>query len=198
MTYEGQITGSILEYIGARNGKARKSQVIRWLKSKGPSYVRAFESLVESGLIVCERATDGKSTTVRRATDAEMDAFEANAEAQRRDKIFAEARANRDKVDRGGADFGPYADCSPGEKRARVCAYVDKFKLDHSLEPGTRNHGLWDLRVLLQRKNGMWDAIAQEVFLETAQRTGLPDGEIKLLMRAKIDGATGARETTHR
>lgn len=198
VTYEGQITGSILEYIGARNGKARKSQVIRWLKSKGTSYVRAFESLVESGLIVCVRATDGKSTTVRRATDAEMEAFEANAEAQRRDRIFAEARANRDKVDRGGADFGPYADCSPDEKRARVLAYIDKFKLDHSLEPGTRNPGLWDLRVLLQRKNGMWDAIAQEVFLETAQSTGLPDGEIKLLMRANIDGTTGARETPHR
>lgn len=198
VTYESQITGYILQYIGSRNGKARKSQVARMLKSKGPSYVRAFESLVDSGLIVCERAKDGKSTMVRRATDAEMEAFEANAEAQRRDRIFAEARANREKVDRGGADFGPYADCSPDEKRARVRAYVDKFKLDHSLETGTRNHGLWDLRVLLQRKNGMWDAIAQEVFLETAQRTGLPDGEIKLLMRANIDGAAGARETTHR
>lgn len=197
VTYESQITGSILEYIGTRNS-VRKSQVYRMLKTKGPSYVRAFDELVSGGILVCERATDGKSTTVRRATDAEMESFEANAEAQRRNMIFAEARANRDKVDRGGADFGSYADCSPDEKRARVLAYIDKFKLDHSLEPGTRNHGLWDLRVLLQRKNGMWDAIAQEVFLETAQRTGLPEGEIKLLMRANIDGTTGARETGHR
>ena len=198
MTYESQITGYILQYIGSRNGKVRKSQVVRMLNTKGPSYVRAFEALVDSGLIVCERAKDGKSTMVRRATDAEMDSFEANAEAQRRDKIFAEERANREKVDRGGADFGLYADCSPDEKRARVCAYVDKFKLDHSLEPGTRNSVLWDLRVLLQRKNGIWDAIAQEVFKETAQETGLPDKEIKLLMRANIDGTTGARETAHR
>ncbi len=198
VTYESQITGSILEYIGTRNGKARKTHVLRMLKTKGPSYVRAFEELVSGGILVCERANDGKSTTVRRATDAEMEAFEANAEAQRRDKIFAEERANRDKVDRGGSEFGHYEDCSPDEKRSRVLAYVEKFKLDHSLEPGTRNEGLWDLRVLLQRKNGMWDAIAQEVFKQTAQETGLPNREIKLLMRANIDGTTGARKTAHR
>ena len=198
VTYESQITGSILEYIGTRKGKARKTHVLRMLKSKGPSYVRAFESLAESGLIVCERATDGKSTTVRLGTDAEIDAADEKKEAQRRVKIFAEERANRDKVDRGGSDFGLYEDCSPDEKRSRVLAYVEKFKLDHSLEPGTRNDGLWDLRVLLQRKNGMWDAIAQEVFKETAQETGLPDEEIKQLMRASVEGTTGARKTATR
>lgn len=197
-TYESLITGSILEYIGTRNGKARKSQVIRMLKTKGPSYVRAFESLVDGGLIVCERATDGKSTMVRRATDAELEAFEENAEAQRRNMIFAEARANREKVERGGSEFGRYADCSPEEKRSRVLAYIEKFKLDHSLKPGTRNDGLWDLRVLLQCKNGMWDAIAQEAFKETAQETGLPDKEIKQLMRANIDGTAGAQKTVRR
>ena len=197
-TQESRITGSILEYIGTRNGKARKTHVLRMLKTKGPSYVRAFYELVSGGILVCERAKDGKSTTVRRATDAEIEAFEANAEAQRRDKIFAEERANREKVDRGGADFGPYADCSPEEKRSRVLAYIEKFKLDHSLEPGTRNDGLWDLRVLLQCKNGMWDAIAQEAFKATAQETGLPDKEIKLLMRAIHDGTTGAQKTARR
>ena len=197
-TPESLITGYILKYIGARNGKARKTHVLRMLKSKGPSYVRAFESLVDSGLIVCERATDGKSTTVRLGTDAEIDAADEKKEAQRRVKIFAEERANRDKVDRGGSDFGPYEDCSPDEKRSRVLSYVEKFKLDHSLEPGTRNDGLWDLRVLLQRKNGMWDAIAQEVFKETAQETGLPDAEIKQLMRESVDGTTGARKTAPR
>lgn len=197
VTYESQITGSILEYIGTRNS-VRKSQVYRMLKTKGPSYVRAFDELVSGGIIVCERATDGKSTTVRRATDAEMESFEANAEAQRRNMIFAEARANRDKVERGGSEFGRYADCSPEEKRSRVHAYIEKFKLDHSLEPGTRNNGLWDLRVLLQCKNGMWDAIAQEAFKETAQETGLPEREIKLLMRANIDGKTGAQKTVRR
>ena len=197
-TPESLITGYILQYIGSRNGKARKSHVLRMLNSKGPSYVRAFESLVDSGLIVCERATDGKSTTVRRATDAEIEAADEKKEAQRRDRIFAEARANREKVERGGSDFGCYADCSPEEKRSRVHAYIEKFKLDHSLEPGTRNDGLWDLRVLLQGKNGMWDAIAQEAFKETAQETGLPDEEIKLLMRARHDGTTGAQKTVHR
>ena len=197
-TPESLITGYILKYIGARNGKARKTHVLRMLKSKGPSYVRAFESLVDSGLVVCERATDGKSTTVRLGTDAEIDAADEKKEAQRRVKIFAEERANRDKVDRGGSDFGPYEDCSPDEKRSRVLAYVEKFKLDHSLEPGTRNDGLWDLRVLLQRKNGMWDAIAQEVFKETAQETGLPDAEIKQLMRESVDGTAGARKTAPR
>lgn len=198
MTYESQITGYILQYIGSRNGKARKSHVLRMLNTEGPSYVRAFEALVDSGLIVCERATDGKSTTVRRATDAEIEAADEKKEAQRRDKIFAEERANREKVDRVGSDFGPYAECDPDEKRARVLAYVDKFKLDHPLCPGTRNHGLWDLRVLMQRKNNMWDDVAQGVFLETAQETGLPDEEIKLLMRANIDGTTGAQKTVRR
>lgn len=197
VTYESQITGSILEYIGTRNS-VRKSQVYRMLKTKGPSYVRAFDELVSGGILVCERATDGKSTTVRRATDAEMESFEANAEAQRRNMIFAEARANREKVERGGSEFGPYADCSPEEKRSRVRAYIEKFKLDHSLEPGTRNNGLWDLRVLLQCKNGMWDAIAQEAFKATAQETGLPDKEIKQLMRARRDGTTGAQKTVRR
>ena len=198
MTYESQITGYILQHIGSRNGKARKSHVLRMLNTKGPSYVRAFEALVDSGLIVCERATDGKSTTVRRATDAEIEAADEKKEAQRRDKIFAEERANRDKVERGGSDFGPYADCAPDEKRARVLAYIEKFKLDHPLCPGTRNNGLWDLRVLLQCKNGMWDAIAQEAFKETAQATGLPDEEIKLLMRARHDGTTGTQKTVRR
>lgn len=198
MTYESQITGYILQYIGSRNGKARKSHVLRMLNTKGPSYVRAFEALVDSGLIVCERATDGKSTTVRRATDAEIEAADEKKEAQRRDKIFAEERANRDKVERGGSDFGPYADCAPDEKRARVLAYIEKFKLDHPLCLGTRNNGLWDLRVLLQCKNGMWDAIAQEAFKETAQATGLPDEEIKLLMRERHDGTTGTQKTVRR
>ena len=197
-TQESQITGFILQYIGSRTGKARKTHVLRKLKSLGPSYVRAFESLVDSGLIVCERATDGKSTTVRLGTDAEIDAADEKKEAQRRDRIFAEARANRDKVEHGGSDFGPYEDCSPDEKRSRVLAYVEKYRLDHPLCPGSRNDGLWDLRVLLQRKNGMWDDVAQGVFKETAQETGLPDEEIKQLMRASIEGPTGARKTVHR
>lgn len=196
-THESRISGYILDYIGVRKG-ARKSQVVRMLKDKGPSYVSSLDWLIKCGRVIQETGKDGKSTTVRRATDAEMDAFEANAEAQRRDRIFAEERANREKVERGGSEFGRYADCSPEEKRSRVHAYIEKFKLDHSLEPGTRNDGLWDLRVLLQCKNEMWDAIAQEAFKETAQETGLPDEEIKLLMRARPDGTTGAQKTVRR
>lgn len=177
-TQQSSITDMIIKTVRAA-GSVRLDKLKK--KCASPDYAKVLSSLITEGVLVRSRGMDGGQmrTMVRMATEEEI--------AQREDK-FAEERANRDKVDRGGSDFGPYADCPPDEKRARVRGYVDKFKLDHPLYPGTRNPGLWDLRVLLQRKNDMWDAIAQEVFLETARATGLPEGEIKLLMRANIDG----------
>lgn len=182
-TQQSSITDMIIKTVRAAGDKGVRLDKLTGAGGKcaSPDHAKVLTSLIAEGVLVKYKGMAGGKvrSLLRLPTEEEI--------AQREDK-FTEERANRDKVDRGGADFGPYADCSPEEKRARVRGYVDKFKLDHPLYPGTRNPGLWDLRVLLQRKNDMWDAIAQEVFLETARATGLPEGEIKLLMRANIDG----------
>lgn len=173
-TPESLITGYILQYIGSRKS-VRKSQVSKMLKSRGPSYVRAFDELVSGGILVCERATDGKSTTVRRATDAEMDAFEANAEVQRRDRIFAEARANRDKVARNAQpgdcdEFAlmmrtEYADADDDGKAAKLDAYLCEHEKEpgHALSPGGRDQSLRSLATKLHNA-GLDDEFAKAWF----------------------------------
>ena len=182
-TYESQITGFIIEYINARKGKARKSQVIRMLKTQGPSYVRAFDELVSGGILVCERATDGKSTTVRRATDAEMESFEANAEAQRRDRIFAEARANREKVARNAQpgdcdEFAlmmrtEYANADDDGKAAKLDAYLCEHEKEPGREliPGQRDTSLRSLATKLHNA-GLDDAFAEAWFWGVCESLG--------------------------
>lgn len=193
-TQQSSITDMILQTVRA-SGTARLDVLKK--KCASPDHARVLAELIKNGILVKFRGTDsGQSRTmVREATDEEI--------AQREDAMpdFSEERANRDKVarnnaelagkdmvDRVGSDFGPYAECDPDEKRSRVLAYIEKYRLGHPLCPGSRNNGLWELRVLLQRRNDMWDDVAQRAFIETAQETGLPDREIKLLMRANIDG----------
>lgn len=174
-TPESRMTGYILQYIRSRNGKARKTHVLRMLKTKGPSYVRAFDELVSGGILVCERAKDGKSTTVRRATDAEIEAFEANAEAQRRDMIFAEARANQDKVARNAQpgdcdEFAlmmrtEYANADDDGKAAKLNAYLCEHEKEpgHELCPGQRDRSLRSLATKLHNA-GLDDEFAEAWF----------------------------------
>ena len=194
-TQQSAITDMILRTVRA-SGSARFDLLKK--KCASPDFARVLNDLITNGFLVKFRGMEAgqKRTMIREATVEEI--------AQRDDAIpdFSEERANRDKVarnnaelarrdkaNRGGDDFGPYADCAPDEKRSRVLAYIEKYRLDHPLCPGARNNGLWELRVLLQRRNSMWDDVAQRAFIETARDTGLPDREIKLLMRANIDGA---------
>ena len=193
-TQQSAITDMILRTVRA-SGSFRLDKLKK--KCASPDFARVLNDLLKNGVLVKFRGLDAgqKRTMLREATDDEI--------AQREDSMpdFSEERANRDKVarnnaelarrdnvDRGGADFGPYAECTPDEKRSRVLAYIEKYRIGHPLCPGSRNNGLWELRVLLQRKNDMWDDVARRAFIETAQETGLPDREIKLLMRANIDG----------
>ena len=193
-TQQSAITDMILRTVRA-SGSARLDKLKK--KCASPDFARVLNELIKNGALVKFRGTDAgqNRTMVREATVEEI--------AQRDDAMpdFSEERANRDKVARNnaelaskekldhvGTDFGPYADCAPDEKRSRVLAYIEKYRLGHPLCHGSRNNGLWELRVLLQRRNNMWDDVAQRAFIETAQETGLPDREIKLLMRANIDG----------
>lgn len=193
-TQQSAITDMILRTVRA-SGSARLDKLKK--KCASPDFARVLTELIENGVLVKFRGIDGGQTRtmLREATDEEI--------AQREDAMpdFSEERANRDKVARNnaelaiqdkvgrvGTDFGSYADCAPDEKRSRVLAYIEKYRLGHPLCPGSRNSGLWELRVLLQRRNNMWDDVAQRAFIETAQEIGLPNREIKLLMRANIDG----------
>lgn len=193
-TQQSSITDMILRTVRA-SGTARLDKLKK--KCASPDFARVLTELIKNGILVKFRGTDAgqNRTLLREATDEEI--------AQREDAMpdFSEERANRDKVARNnaelaskekldhvGSDFGPYADCAPDEKRSRVLAYIEKYRLGHPLCPGSRNNGLWELRVLLQRRNNMWDDVAQRAFIETARETGLPDREVKLLMRANIDG----------
>ena len=184
-TQESQITSFVLDYIRSR-GSVRKSSIQRMLKSRGASFVRAFNELVSGGLVVPEKASDGKSTTVRLATDAEIEAAEASKD---KGPDFSEERANASKCKHftGGA---PYSECPPDEREERVRAYIYRFRLDHSLEKGTRNTSLWALRVWLQRKNNMWDDVAQAQFRDLALSSGLTAREVNQIMRANIDEAS--------
>ena len=193
-TQQSAITDMILRTVRA-SGSARFDLLKK--KCASPDFARVLNDLITNGFLIKFRGMDAgqKRTMIREATVEEI--------AQRDDAIpdFSEERANRDKVARNsaelasqdrvgrvGTDFGPYADCSPDEKRSRVLAYIEKYRIGHPLCPGSRNNGLWELRVLLQRRNNMWDDVAQRAFIEAAQETGLPNREIKLLMRANIDG----------
>ena len=174
-TPESLTTGYILNYISTRKGKARKTHVLRMLKSKGPSYVRAFESLVDGGLIVCERATDGKSTTVRLGTDDEIDAADEKKEAQRRNMIFAEERANREKVARNAQpgdcdEFDlmmrtEYANADDDGKAAKLKAYLCEHEKEpgHELCPRQRDTSLRSLATKLHNA-GLDDAFAEAWF----------------------------------
>ena len=182
-TPERRITGFILGHIGTHKGNARKSHVLRKLKSCGPSYVRAFESLVESGLIVCERAADGKSTTVRLGTDSEIEAADEKREAQRRDRIFAEARANRERVARnaqpGGCDeFAlmlrtEYASADDDGKAAKLDAYLCEHEREpgHELSPGQRDRSLRSLATKLHNA-GLDDEFAEAWFCSVCESLG--------------------------
>ena len=180
-TLEGQITAFILNYIGSR-GTVRKSQIKRMLTCKGETYLRAYDALAKRGAVVI---IGGKSATVRLATEAEMESAEATTGPD-----FSEERANLPKCKHASSHRAstPYADCPDAEREERVRSYIYQYRLDHPLIEGTRNIALWDLRVLLQRRNGMWDDVAQALFRETAFSAGLPDREVSLLMRANIDG----------
>ena len=181
-TPESRITGFILDYIGARKG-ARKSQVVRMLKDKGPSYVSSLDWLIKCGRVIQETGKDGKSTTVRRATDAEMEAFEANAEAQRRDKIFAEARANREKVARnaqpGDCDEfalmlrAEYANADDDGKAAKLDAYLREHEKEpgHELCPGQRDASLRSLATKLHNA-GLDDEFAEAWFCGVCKSLG--------------------------
>lgn len=181
-TPESQITGYILQYIGSRKS-VRKSQVSKMLKSRGPSYVRAFESLVDGGLLVCERATDGKSTTVRRATDAEIDAADEKQEAHRRDMIFAEARANREKVARNAQpgdcdEFAlmlrtEYETADDDGKAAKLDAYLCEHEKEpgHELCPGQRDTSLRSLATKLHNA-GLDDEFAKAWFWVLCESLG--------------------------
>lgn len=193
-TQQSAITDMILRTVRV-SGTARLDIIKK--KCASPDFARVLTELIKEGVLVKFRGIDGGQTRtlLREATVEEI--------ARRDDAMpdFSEERANRDKVarnnaelaskeklDHAGTDFGSYADCSPDEKRSRVLAYIEKYRLGHPLCPGSRNNGLWELRVLLQRRNNMWDDVAQRAFIEAAQETGLPEREIKLLMRANIDG----------
>lgn len=190
-TQQSAITDMILRTVRS-SGSARLDKLKK--KCASPDFAKVLNELIKNGSLVKFRGMDaGQSRTmVRESTEEEI--------AQREDATpdFSEERANRDKVARNnaskekldhvGTDFGSYADCAPDEKRSRVLAYIEKYRLGHPLCPGSRNNGLWELRVLLQRRNNMWDDVAQRAFIEAAQETGLPEREIKLLMRANIDG----------
>ena len=181
-THESRITGFILDYIGVRKG-ARKSQVVRMLKDKGPSYVSSLDWLIKCGRVIQETGKDGKSTTVRRATDAEMEAFEANAEAQRRDRIFAEARANREKVARNAQpgdcdEFAlmlrtEYANADDDGKAAKLDAYLCEHEKEpgHELVHGQRDRSLRSLATKLHNA-GLDDAFAEAWFCGVCESLG--------------------------
>ena len=179
---ESRVTGFILDYIGVRKG-VRKSQVVRMLKDKGPSYVSSLDWLIKCGRVIQETGKDGKSTTVRRATDAEMEAFEAKAEAQRRDRIFAEARANREKVARNAQpgdcdEFAlmlrtEYANADDDGKAAKLDAYLCEHEKEpgHDLAPGQRDLSLRSLATKLHNA-GLDDAFAEAWFWGVCESLG--------------------------
>ena len=181
-THESRVTGFILDYIGVRKG-VRKSQVVRMLKDKGPSYVSSLDWLIKCGRVIQETGKDGKSTTVRRATDAEMEAFEANAEAQRRDRIFAEARANREKVARNAQpgdcdEFAlmlrtEYANADDDGKAAKLDAYLCEHEKEpgHDLAPGQRDLSLRSLATKLHNA-GLDDEFAEAWFWGVCESLG--------------------------
>lgn len=165
-TPETKTNAFILDYIRAREN-VRKSSVLRMLKARGTSFVRAFNELIAGGVLIVEK---GKSPTVRLATDEEMESAEA---ALSKALDFSEERANRSKcahvVPDGNADSFDvmrHAEFASAERDVQIKmleAYLSEHLKGKPWEDGVDN-GLRSLACKL-RENGMWDCpITQEWF----------------------------------
>lgn len=78
----------------------------------------------------------------------------------------------------------PYAQCPADERAERVQQYLIKWRAGADLSEGNRNNALNRLSWCLQAA-GVWDDVAQDAFRKIADGCGLPDREIRLLMRPR-------------
>lgn len=78
----------------------------------------------------------------------------------------------------------PYAQCPTDERAERVQQYLIKWRADADLSEGNRNNALNRLSWCLQAA-GVWDDVAQDAFHKIAEGCGLPEREVRLLMRPR-------------
>lgn len=160
VTQEAEISGEILEYIGARS--VRVSSVKRMLARRGGAYTRAYKALIDAGALVIDK---GKSPTVRAATEAEAEEAASKPEppAKKQCPSVWDGQTN-------GAPK-PYDACDDVEKLERLAKYRAEFERDKPITPGARDNHLRALRFQLERV-GMWDELAAGWFRDVCDEVG--------------------------
>jgi hypothetical protein len=162
ITQEAEISGEILEYIGAR--ELRISSVKRMLARRGGAYSRAFNALIDAGALI---VTKGKSATVRAATDAEAEAASERSETERQAKKQGPSVWDGQTT----AAAKPYDQCDEVEKLQRLAKYRDEFEQDKPIVEGQRDNHLRALRYQLE-KAGMWDGTAEQWLRDVCGEVG--------------------------
>lgn len=162
ITQEAEISGEILEYIGAR--ELRISSVKRMLARRGGAYSRAFTALIDAGALI---VTKGKSATVRAATDAEAEAASERSETERQTKKQCPSVWDGQTT----AAAKPYDQCDEVEKLQRLAKYRDEFEQDKPIVEGQRDNHLRALRYQLE-KTGMWDGTAEQWLRDVCGEVG--------------------------
>ena len=180
-------TRLIMDYIaGRKGGEIARGNLARYF---GKDVLASVETLCTEGILTetIKINAEGKNPIAYYAVTPEAD--QAKAAAAYAAKRAARAPKSRPRDDRsvfdGTAHGLRYDQASDEDRESRVLAYIQKLEADTPLTvPGQRNKAFNRLVYQLQ-SNGMWDEIAKGIVEQRATAAGLPEKEIKNLMRKR-------------
>lgn len=180
-------TRCIVEYIeGRKSGEIARGNLARQF---GKDILANVESLCAEGVLTetIKVNADGRNPNTYYSVTPEADRQKAaKAYAQRKAERTPKARPRDDSsVWDGNAHGKRYDEASDEDKENRILAYIQKYETDHPLkQEGARNDSF--NRLIFQLKHEqMWDETAQEIVRRRAEDAGLPEREIKTLMRQR-------------
>ena len=180
-------TRLILDYIaGKKSGDVARGNLARYF---GRDVLAAVDAMCAEGVLTetIKVNTEGKNPNAYYSITP--DGEQAAAAAVYAAKKTARAPRTRPRdcgsVWDGTAHGTRYDQASVEDKEARVLNYIKQFEADHPLNvKGSRNKN-FNMLIFGLHKAGMWDAVAQDIVRARATAAGLPDAEIRKLMRRR-------------
>lgn len=150
----------------------RRDKIVERLARKPPAYRRVYDEMIQQRAVTVVKDDKSSRYLLQLASASDLEQAE-----EARAAVKTETKA-------AGQKPVGYAEASEDDKESRVLAYIQKWRENNDLAEGNRNIALNRLAFMLQ-KAGMWDATAQTVFQIVSRNTGLPEDEIRLLMRER-------------
>ena len=154
----------------------------KWIDHRPPIYGDTYKKMTARGEFVEVSSGGKREKSIRIATSEEREAYEAR-------HMEAAKRAGVSVWD--GGDKRPYAERDEAGKKQAIDNYFAGFSIDNKLPNGERNKQLNRLAFNMQQ-GGLWDSYAQERFYELASGCGLPDSEVRGLMRPRDNALASA------